>query len=112
MENPQPKKYFKPEGFQGRGVGSSNWKKLKWEVIMFDKATNTFKGGKYGTVKELNQSLGLNLSGDTVWRLITKSRVDETQRNKENSFLGRYGHIKINKIDEYREGLNHQSKKS
>jgi hypothetical protein len=108
----EQKKYYKPEGFQGRGKGSTNWKKLKWEVIMFDKETNTFKGGKYSSVKQLNEELGLNLSGDTVWRLITHSRVDESKRNKENSFLGRYGHIKINKIDEYREGLSHQSKKS
>lgn len=96
----EQKKYAKPEGFRGRGKGNTNYKKYKWEVVVFDKETNTMKSGKYSTLKDLNEGLGLSLTGDVVWRLITGERVDTTQRNKTNSFLSRYGHIKLTKINE------------
>jgi hypothetical protein len=97
MEN---KKYSKPEGFCGRGKGNKNYKKNKWSVIVFDKETNTFKEGRYPTIEKVNEDLDLKLTGDIVWRLVTGNKVDTKQRNGKNSFLNRYGHIKILKIDE------------
>ena len=108
----EPKKYQKPEGFKGRGEGNSNWKKYKWSVIMFDKETNEFKTGKFVSLNELNKEMGLTLTVDTSWRLRTLKRVDTDKRNKENSFLGRYGHIKLEKIDEWKEGIHHNTRAS
>ncbi len=93
-------RYAKPEGFKGRGKGTSNYKKYKWDIVLFDKETNEMKQGKYSTIKQLNNDLNLNLTNDTVWRLTTGNRVDTSKRNKDNSFLSRYGHIKLTKIDE------------
>ncbi len=100
MEVVDKKKYAKPEGFKGRGQGNGNYKKYKWDITMFDKDTNTFKEGKYTTIKELNEGMDLKLTSDLVWRLTTGKRVDTTKRNKENSFISRYGHIKLQKISE------------
>ena len=108
----ETKKYQKPEGFKGRGEGSLNWKKYKWSIIIFDKETNTIKTGKYSSMKELNAEMGLSLTLDTSWRLRNNNRVDLTKRNKENSFLGKYGHIKLEKINEYKEGLHHNTRAS
>jgi hypothetical protein len=83
-----------------RTEGTSNYKKNKWEIIFFDKDTNEMKQGKFSTIKALNEGLGLSLTNDLVWRLTTLNRVDTTKRNKDNSFLSRYGHIKLTKIDE------------
>ena len=94
------KKYAKPEGFQGRGRGNGNYKKYKWSITMFDKETNTLKKGKFSTIKDMNEGMSLALTGDIVWRLTTGNRVDTSQRNKDNSFLSRYGNISIEKIDE------------
>ena len=44
--------------------------------------------------------MNLKLSGDVVWRLITGKRVDTNKRNKDNSFIARYGHIQLKKISE------------
>ena len=99
MEQPK-KKYAKPEGFQGRKKGTTTYKKYKWSVVMFNKETCEMVSGKFSTVKEINECLCLKLSGDQVYRLMTHARVDEKKRNGENSFLARYGHIKIEKIDE------------
>jgi hypothetical protein len=103
--NTEAKKYQKPEGFKGRGEGNTNWKKYKWSIIMFDKETNEFRTGKFVSLDELNKEMGLTLSLDTSWRLRTLKRVDVNKRNKENSFLGRYGHIKLEKINEWKEGV-------
>jgi hypothetical protein len=84
----------------GRPKGVSNQSYYKWSVVMFDKETNKFKEGKYISVKDINESLGLNLNSDYVRRIMTHYRADPNMRNKENSFLARYGHIKINKIYE------------
>ncbi len=96
----KPKRYAKPEGFYGRGKGNCNYKKLKWEIVFYDKEEGKIKEGKYSTIKRLNADLGLNLNTDLVWRLTTGNRVDTTQRNKDNSFLSRWGHINLKKIDE------------
>jgi hypothetical protein len=93
-------KYAKPDGFKGRGFGNRTYKVYKWDVVIFDKINNKFITGKFCTVKDLNEKLNLQLSTDIVWRLSTMKKVDLNKRNKENSFLARYGHIKITKINE------------
>jgi len=108
----EPKKYMKPDGFKGRGLGSTNWKKYKWSVIVFDKETNSIKTGKFSSLNEINEKMSLNLTLDTSWRLRTLKNVDTQKRNKENSFLSRYGHIKLEKIDEWKDGLHHNTKKT
>lgn len=84
----------------GRPKGSGNKKHYNWNVVMFDKNTNTFRKGKYISVNDINKDLGLNLNSDYVRRIMTKYRADLTQKNKENSFLSRWGHISIEKIKE------------
>jgi hypothetical protein len=84
----------------GRRTGKTNYKNYKWEVLMFDKDTNTFKQGKYLSIKDLNASLGLTLTTDHIWRMTTGKRVDTSKKLKDNSFLVKYGHIKITKIKE------------
>ena len=86
----------------GRPKGSANVKAYKWKVTLFDDKTKTFKEGKYTSVNHINQELNLNkpLNSDYVRRIMTKYRADPNMRNKENSFLARYGHIQIQKIYE------------
>lgn len=105
MEQPQKMKYAKPEGFQGRGKGATNWRKYKWAVD-FTEGDSVIKSGKYVSIQDINDKEGLNLTGDIVWRLRTGNRVDTTQKNKDNSFLSRYGHLKINKISEWIDGVH------
>jgi hypothetical protein len=92
-------KYSKPAGFVGRGKGATNYKVYKWEIIYYDKENNEMKSGRYVSINDMNEKLGLNLTNDIVWRLTTLKKVDLKKRNKENSFLARYGHIKITKIN-------------
>lgn len=84
----------------GRPKGSSNNKTFRWKVIIFDNNTKRFKEGKYYSVNHINQELNLSLNSDYVRRIMTKYRADTNMRNKENSFLARYGHIQIEKICE------------
>lgn len=84
----------------GRPKGSGNKKHYNWNVILFDKDTNTFKKGKYISVNDINADLGLKLNSDYVRRIMTKYRVDTEQKFRNNSFLARYGHISIEKIKE------------
>ncbi len=84
----------------GRPKGTQNDKVYKWKVIIFNNETKTFKEGKYTSVPHINRELNLNLNGDYVRRIMTKYRADTNMRNKENSFLARYGHIQIQKINE------------
>ena len=88
-----------PKG-AGRPKGTPNNKTYRWKVIIFDNETKTFKEGKYYSVPHINQELNLSLNSDYVRRIMTKYRADRTMRNKENSFLARYGHIQIEKINE------------
>lgn len=86
----------------GRPKGTPNNKTYKWKVVIFDNETKTFKEGKYYSVNHINQELKFNkpLNADYVRRIMTKYRTDLNMRNKENSFLARYGHIQIEKINE------------
>ena len=81
-------------------VKRENCSTYKWKIIIFNKETNEMKEGKYCSVNQMNKDLGLNLNSDYVKRIMTKYRADLKQRNKENSFMARYGHIKIEKIFE------------
>ena len=84
----------------GRPKGTKNDKVYKWKVILFNNETKSFKEGKYTSVNHINKELNLNLNSDYVKRIMTKYRADPNMRNKENSFLARYGHIQIQKIYE------------
>jgi len=84
----------------GRPKGTKNDKVYKWKVILFNNETKSFREGKYTSVNHINKELNLNLNSDYVKRIMTKYRADPNMRNKENSFLARYGHIQIQKIYE------------
>jgi len=90
----------KTKSHAGRPKGRPNDKCYRWKVIIFNNDTKTFKEGKYTSVPDINKQLNLNLNSDYVRRIMTKYRADPTMRNKENSFLARYGHIQIEKICE------------
>ena len=85
---------------RGRPAGSITNNVLKWEVRIFDKDTRIFKEGKCRSVADINKQFGTNLTHDLVKRIETKKRADMNMRNKENSFLARWGHIQIKKINE------------
>jgi len=85
---------------KGKPKGSINNKTLKWKITIFYKDTNTYREGKFTTISSLNEGMNLNLNGDYVKRIMTHYRTDKNMRNKENSFLARWGHIKIEKICE------------
>ena len=85
---------------RGRPAGSVTNNVYKWEVLVFDKTTNTFNKGKCKSLADINKQFELNLTHDLVKRIETKFRADMTMRNKENSFLARWGHIEIKKINE------------
>jgi len=93
-------KYFKPDGFKGRGLGNKSYKKNKWEVIIFDKESNSFHSGKYPTKEKLIEDLSLDISPDQIYRLVSGARVDKDKTKKNSSFLSKFGHIQIKKISE------------
>ena len=101
MESSVPMKYSKPEGFTGRGKGSTNWRKYKWHVKLHGE-----DAGKFVSIQDMNDTLNLGLTGDRVWRIMTGKRVDHSATNKPKSFVSRYGHVKIEKIDEYINDVN------
>ena len=85
---------------RGRPKGSPNVGIYTWDVTVFYKETNTFKREKCTTIKDINEKFGLKLNSDYVKRICTKYRADMTMRNKQNSFLARWGFIDIKKINE------------
>lgn len=84
----------------GRTKGSTTWKKYRWDLTMYDKETKQIIQGKFCSVKHINESLKLNLSPELVNRISTLNKVDKDRKLKEHSFLDKWGHIKIIKIDE------------
>lgn len=90
----------KEKNYKGKIAGCENNKMYHWHIVMYDKQKGQMLEGKYTTIKKLNEDLGLKLNADYVKRIMTHYRADKTMRNKENSFLARWGHIKINKINE------------
>ena len=87
----------------GKPKNAPNRLYYKWEVMIFDKDKNEFSSGKFSTITELNEKMDLKLNNDLAYRLHSRYRCDETGRNKENSFVKRWGHIKLKKIKEFRE---------
>ena len=86
----------------GRPKGSGTYKKYKWHVNVYDHETRTFREGKFCSIPHINKELDLKLTGDIVWRLRTHSRTDMTMKNGVKSFMAKYGHIQLTKIDEIR----------
>jgi len=91
-----------------RTSGATAFKKLKWEITMYDGCKIIQE--KFTTRDELNKALGLNLNLQVFWR-IRNYKPDLTQSFKDRSFLAKYGHIKIKEIDEYREGFTRLTKR-
>ena len=56
---------------------------------------HTTQEGHYSCVKEMKE-LGIN-NGDMCKRIMTGFRADKSERNGENSFYQRWGHIQIYK---------------
>ena len=96
-EEETPKKI---KNYKGRPLGASNVKTYKWDVIVFNKETNTFKREKCITIADINEKFGLKLNSDYVKRISTKYRADMDMKMKKNSFLARWGNIQIAKIYE------------
>ena len=83
-----------------RAKGSLTTKIYKWSILMFDETSGEFKQGKFCSINHLNRELGLNISNDLAWRMISKNRVDFNNKFGEKSFLNKYKHIKLEKINE------------
>ena len=90
---------------KGKQFGAVNCKHLKWKISILDKETGQTKSGKFTTIAKLNEAMDLKLNGDFVKRSMYNYRTDMSMRNKQNSFLSRYGHIKIEKIFEKNEEI-------
>lgn len=86
--------------FNGRPANTPNNRSLKWKIVMYDKETSKIKEGKYTSVAELNKDMGLNLKNELVNRICNRYRVDLDAKRGEHSFLHRWGHIQIEKINE------------
>ena len=52
VETPTKIKYFKPEGFKGRG-NSKSYKVNKWAITMYDKDNDTIRTGKFPTKEKM-----------------------------------------------------------
>jgi hypothetical protein len=79
---------------RGRPKGAPN-KNMRWKVVFYNKETNKIEERQYTSVKEMKE-LGIN-NNDMVKRIMTGFRADKTERNGENSFYQRWGHIQIHK---------------
>ena len=88
-----------PRG-RGRPLGVNNVRSYKWDVTFYDLDTDTFIKHKCTSVKDINEKFGLKLNSDYVRRIMSRYRADLSMRNGQNSFLARWGHIHIKKINE------------
>lgn len=95
-----PIRYYKPEGFKGRGMGNKSYKRNKWEVTMYDKEKECILTGKFPTKEKLIEDFKLDITPDQIYRLVSGARVDTLKTKKKSSFLTKFGHISIKKIDE------------
>ena len=84
---------------RGRPKGSQS-NCYKYEVTIFDKERHIFNNYKCINLDDFNKQTSLDLTYDIFKRIKTKKRVDMTMKNKENSFLARYGHITVKPIKE------------
>jgi hypothetical protein len=79
-------------------IYNSLGKKPKWRVYCYDQEQKRIRTGDFASIGQINREWDMNLTYDIVRRIRTGFRVDEKMRNKENSFLSRWGHIKIEKV--------------
>jgi len=100
MEDREPLTPVSEARKRGRKTGWKNDTHYKWEVIIFDKATNKFIRGKYTSIEDINNKLDMKLNSDYVRRIRTGYRADTKMRNGVNSFFARWGNIEILKINE------------
>ena len=106
----EPVKFDKRTLNKGKPKGARDYKVYKWKVTLFDRETNQLKEGKFCSIPHLNEEWGLKLTSDIVHRIQTNYRADMTMRNGKNSFLYRWGHIKLEKIREPVEIYNNLEK--
>jgi hypothetical protein len=84
---------------RGKTLGAVNKKFYLWKFAVTD-PDGVVTEGKFRTIAEANEELGLSLNSDYVKRIRTHYRVDTNRPITPNSFLGRWGHIQIAKIRE------------
>lgn len=82
-----------------RQQGTPNYKNYRWRLIHL--VDGKIQEGKYSSIREMNEDTGYKWNTDFVNRLWTQS-YDSTAKLGENSFLKRWGHIKLEKIQEKR----------
>ena len=84
----------------GRQPGSKNYKTYKYQITIYDKETNQLKSGKFFCLRHINEELNLSLSGEMLHRMHTNYRIDPLMTKGKNSFLAKYGHIRVERINE------------
>tara|TARA_A100001391_G_scaffold185729_1_gene154475 strand:+ start:1391 stop:1663 length:273 start_codon:yes stop_codon:yes gene_type:complete len=84
--------YLEKQKGGGRPKGSGNLK-IKYKVIFYNKETNKLEERQYSAVSQMTD-IGIK-NGDHAKRIMTGYRADKTERNGENSFYQRWGHIQI-----------------
>ncbi len=84
----------------GRQPGSRNYKTYKYQITMYDKETNRIKTGKFFCLRHINEELNLSLSGEMLHRMHSHYRIDPLMTKGKNSFLVKYGHINVERINE------------
>lgn len=84
----------------GRPAAKHNYKRYKWLVTVYDKETNQMKQGKFCSIPHVNEEWNLGLTPELATRIHTKYRTDMTMKKGKSSFLQRWGHIRLERIDE------------
>tara|TARA_R100001443_G_scaffold79972_1_gene87056 strand:- start:5259 stop:5624 length:366 start_codon:yes stop_codon:yes gene_type:complete len=95
----EPKKFDKRSITSGRKQGNRNYNTYKW-LISIHNTEGNIRTGKFVSIKQANEKLGLRLNSDYVRRIVKRYRVDEDAKMKDSSFIARWGHIQILKINE------------
>ena len=84
----------------GRKVGSATRHVLKWKVTYYDFLNETCVQGKFPSIRVLNEKWDLKLTGEHVKKITTNYRVDMDRKMGDNSFLSKFGHLQIERINE------------
>ena len=84
----------------GRKLGGKNTSAYKWRISVYDKQSNTMKTGRYFCLNDMKEDLGVNWTNDIIRRLHSRTNVDMTKKMGDKSFLSKYGHIHLEKINE------------
>jgi hypothetical protein len=83
-----------------RQQGTPNYKNYRWRLVHMKEGK--IQEGKYSSIREMNEDTGYNWNTDFINRLWTQS-YDTGGKLGKNSFVSRWGHIKLDKIKEKRE---------